>query len=195
MWLINPLILLQGERKYDIYDYWTCCRAKDGEIKKMRIVSGVYKLTNKITGDSFVSCSKNIKRSWKRLMRLTGPIQHPDSLLFYDISRYGASSFTLEVIEETDDLKERTLYWVNQLHPSYNSHRTKEQDEQRKELNERIKKEWLKWYKQWADYLGPKDISKLTLYKGKVRTFNALCDKLHHAGLDHPGKEAKKYLL
>ena len=161
----------------------------------MRIVSGVYKLTSKITGDSFVSCSKNIEQSWKRLISLTDWMRHSNSLLYYDLSRYGASSFTFEVIEETDDLKKRRLYWVNQLHPSYNSPRTKEQDKKRKELNERIKKEWLKWYKQWADYLGPKDTTKLTLYKGKVRTFNALCDKLHHAGLDHPGKEAKKYLL
>ena len=127
-------------------------------------------------------------------MCLTGWTRHPNSLLYYDLSRYGPSSFTFEVIEETDDLKERTLYWVNQLHPSYNRPRTKEQDEKRKELNERIKKEWLKFRKVNYPYLNSNSL-KVTLYKGTVRTFNALYDKFHHDGLAKPEKEAKKYLL
>lgn len=159
-------------------------------------VSGVYKITNIITGDCFISCSKNIERNWRKYMNLTGWNQHPDSLLYYDISRYGPSSFTMEIIEETNNLTERRLYWINQLHPSYNNPRTKEQDEKRKELNERIKKGWVEWYElNWAPYIDSKDYTKLTLYKGKVRTFNGLCNKFRHDGLDKPEKEAKKYLL
>lgn len=160
----------------------------------MRIVSGVYKLTNKITGDCFISSSKDIKRSWKMLIRLTVPTQHKNSLLYYDLSRYGANSFTFEVIEETDNLRGRWLYWVNQLHPSYNSPRTKEQDEKRRELNKRIKKEWLKFRRVNYPYLNSNSL-KVTLYKGTVRTFQGLCDKFHHDGLAKPGREAKKYLL
>lgn len=42
---------------------------------------------------------------------------------------------------------------------------------------------------------GPKDYTKLTLYKGKIRTFSGLCDKFRRAGLDYSAQEAKKYIL
>ena len=54
-------------------------------------------------------------------------------------------SFTFDIIEETDNLREREQYYIEQLKPSYNNYRAKGWNTKRyKETSKQYKKEWYK---------------------------------------------------
>ena len=163
---------------------------------KQNKISGVYKITNNITGDFYIGSSKDIKRRWTRHKNPSVRAQQPNSRLYKDIAYYGLDNFTFEIIEETDNLKEREQYWIDQLKPSYNKYRAKGQDIERcKEARRQCYKEWYKAHRneQLANYKAYNN--KLCLYEGEVLTLNALNLRLRRQGIANPCKEAKKYLL
>jgi group I intron endonuclease len=80
---------------------------------------GIYKITNNITGQSYIGQSKNIANRFK------AHIQHNDTLLSKDIKKYGKENFTFEVLEEctVDKLDEREDYYIlkyDTIHTGYN---------------------------------------------------------------------------
>lgn len=87
----------------------------------MNKISGVYKITNKITGDFYIGSSKDIKRRWITHKSPSAWARQSNSKLYKDMMQYGLNNFTFEVIEETDILKEREQYWIDEYMPSYNS--------------------------------------------------------------------------
>lgn len=106
-------------------------------------ISGVYKITNNITGEFYIGSSKNIKHRWAHHKSPSMWKQHPNSKLYKDMAQYGRDNFTIEVIEETADLKEREQHWIEQLNPSYNNYQAKGIDIERyKETHRRCRKEW-----------------------------------------------------
>ena len=108
-------------------------------------IAGVYKITNNITGDFYIGSSKNIERRWTRHKNPSVQAQQPNSRLYKDIAYYGLDNFTFEIIEETDNLKDREQYWIDQLKPSYNNYRAKGQDIERcKEARRRAQKTYRK---------------------------------------------------
>ncbi len=83
---------------------------------------GVYKITNLDTGDFYIGQSKNINRRWKE--HFSRWIASAHSQKFQDdINQYGEAGFSFQVIEECEPeiLLERERYWINTLHPSYNT--------------------------------------------------------------------------
>ena len=108
-------------------------------------ISGVYKITNNITGDFYVGSSKDIKYRWANHKSPSMWKQHPNSKLYRDMAQYGRDNFTIEVIEETADLKEREQYWIEQLNPSYNNNWAQGWNTERyKEAHKQCCKEWYK---------------------------------------------------
>ena len=83
-------------------------------------ISGVYKITNIITGDFYIGSSKDIKLRWNIHKTPYTIKKHPNVKLYKAMSQYGRDNFTIEVIEETDNLREREQYWIEQLKPVYN---------------------------------------------------------------------------
>lgn len=83
---------------------------------------GVYKITNRITGDYYIGQSVCIKDrisahfcNWTR---------SGHSKRFQDaIDKYGRNGFTFQILEECEkaDLVKRERYWINKLHPVYNT--------------------------------------------------------------------------
>ena len=136
-------------------------------------IAGIYKVTNNITGDFYIGSSQNIKQRWHQHKNPAFWKQHPNIKLYKDMAQYGRDNFTIDVIEETADLKEREQYWVDQLKPSYNVRRANGQDTER--------------YKQRGN--------RLCLYKGKTLKLNTLRKKFQRQGIAYPYKEAKKYLM
>ena len=136
-------------------------------------ISGVYKITNKITGDFYIGSSKDIKQRWYQHKNPAFWKQHPNIKLYQIMTQYGRDNFTIEVIEETDNLREREQYWVDQLKPSYNVRRANRQDIER--------------YKQ--------RYNKLCLYKGKILKLSALRKRFQRQGIPNSYMEASKYLL
>ena len=174
-------------------------------------ISGVYKITNIITGEFYIGSSKDIKSRWAKHKCPSMWKLHPNVKLYKSMAKYGLDNFIFEVLEETADLKEREQYYIEQLKPSYNNYRAKGFDTDRyKETSERCYKEWrevnrdrylakLKDYNythrdeilaKSKDYYG-----RLCLYNGETLTLRALSIRFCKQGIPHPTIEAKKYLL
>lgn len=161
-------------------------------------ISGVYKITNTITGDFYIGSSKNIKDRWAAHKCISTWSENPGMKLYQAMAQYGLSNFKFDIIEETDNLKEREQYYIDLLTPSYNSMRANDIDIERsrearrkyrrsekgKENNRKSARKSMKQYN-----------NQLCLYNGKTLTLNALSQKFYYQGIAHPTLEAKKYLL
>lgn len=73
----------------------------------MNKVSGIYKITNNITGDFYIGGSKDIKMRWKDHKSPSKWARWPGMKLYQAFIKYGLDQFKFEVIEETSMLKER----------------------------------------------------------------------------------------
>lgn len=140
-------------------------------------IAGIYKITNNITGDFYIGSSQNIKQRWHQHKNPAFWKQHLNIKLYKDMAQYGKDNFTIDVIEETDSLKEREQYWVDKLKPSYNVRRANGKD--------------IGIYKQRYK----QRYNRLCLYKGKILKLSALIKRFQRQGIAYPYKEAKKYLM
>ena len=170
-------------------------------------ISGVYKITNKITGDFYIGSSQNIKRRWVGHRSPSAHKRQSNSKLYKDMASYGLDNFTFEIIEETADLREREQYWIEQLKPTYNNIRANGHDTERyKEYyeeyyeihrDEKLAKRKDHYYTHRDEILvKSKDYyGRLCLYEGETLTLGALSTRFRRQGIPHFTLEAKKYLL
>lgn len=107
---------------------------------------GVYKITNKLTGECYVGSSKDIKLRWQCHKKPSSWKKQPNSMLYQDFQKYGLDKFTIEVIEECDkaDLRIREDYYIQELKPSYNIIRAYNPD-----YNKQHYWNCLDYYQQW----------------------------------------------
>ena len=160
------------------------------------MTSGVYKITNKITGDFYIGSSKNIKRRWYGHKCCSSWERNPNVKLYQAFIKYGLNNFTFEVLEETADLREREQHWIKRLKPTYNDrHADGYNTERRKETIIRCSKEWCKSHRNEKLTKNKVYYSRLCLYEGETLTLGTLSKRLCRQGIANPCKEAKKYLL
>lgn len=157
-------------------------------------ISGVYKITNNITGDFYIGSSRHVKHRWYDHRCSFTWKRHLNSKLYLDFQKYGLDNFTFEIVEKTDMLKEREQYFIDLLKPTYNNNRANGVDVERK-------KEYNKKY-QHTDQgknihreSNKKYFNRLCLYEGKTLTLSALKSRFYRQGIPHPTQNAKKYLL
>ena len=88
-------------------------------------VKGIYKITNKITGECYIGQSKNIYKRWmQHCYKCYG---NENEKFARAIRRYGLPNFTFEVVEYCDTkdaLDDREMYWIkyyNSYNKGYNS--------------------------------------------------------------------------
>ena len=174
-------------------------------------ISGVYKITNNITGDFYIGSSKNIKNRWADHRSPSVWKLRPGMKLYQAFIKYGLNNFTFDIIEETAELHNREQYYIEQLNPSYNSNRAKGQNTERyKETNKRCCKEYyeihrdemLTYSKAYRQAHRDECLAKtkecnsrLCFYEGETLTLNALSKRFHRQGIPHPTLEARKYLI
>ena len=152
-------------------------------MKKMSKISAVYKITNTVTGDFYIGSRNNIKKSLANHKYQSVWISIPNDQIYQDIQKYGIDKFELEILAEVEpeQLKETKQKFIETLKPTYNNYNAKGLNvERRKEYN----KEYIKEYN-----------NKLCSYNGKTLTLCALSMRFQRSGVEHPVKEAKKYLL
>ena len=162
----------------------------------MNKISGVYKITNKVTSDFYIGSSKNIKARWANHKCTSNWSNHPGTVLYKAFSEYGLNNFLFEIIEETNNLKEREQYYIDLLKPSYNIMNANGIDiKRRKETNRKALMKWDKLHH--IEKLTYQKVynSKLCLYEGETLTLCALSTRFHRYGMANPTKEAKKYLI
>lgn len=173
----------------------------------MNKISGVYKITNKITNDCYIGSSNNIKRRWAQHKSPSTWAIRPGMMLYQAFSEYGLNNFTFEIIEETTNLHEREQYFIDLLNPSYNSNRAKGLDKEKfkkslkayykdhkKKIIENVK-EYHKFNSdKWNNYQKEYQ-NKICLFQDETLTLAALYHRFRKQKIAHPFREAKKYLI
>ena len=159
-------------------------------------ISAVYKITNVITGDFYIGSSKNVKSRWANHKCQSVWNRYKNNPMYLDMKNYGIDKFELEILEEVEieQLKETEQKFIETLKPTYNRNRADGWDVER--------------YKEWQEEYRKTDKSKeyqkqyqleyenqLCLYNGEILTLQALRTRFRKAGIPHPVKEAKKYLI
>ena len=174
-------------------------------------ISGVYKITNNITGDFYIGSSKNIEKRWTDHKSISVWKRRPGMKLYQAFIKYGLDNFTFEVIERTDNLREREQYWIEHLKPTYNDRHAEGYNTERyKETNKRCCKEYyeihrdeqLAYSKAYRQAHRDECLarmkecnSRLCFYEGETLTLNALRKRFCRQGIPQPTLEAKKYLI
>ena len=88
---------------------------------------GIYKITNKINGHSYIGLSKDIEKRFSEHKSKAIHSNKKDDLdkaLYRAMRKYGIDNFSYEIIEECpkEKLKEREIYWISY----YNTYENRE---------------------------------------------------------------------
>ena len=159
-------------------------------------ISGVYKITNTITGDFYIGSSNDVKRRWAAHKCQSKWNECPNSQLYQDIQKYGVDKFEFQVLEEVEpgSLKVAEQQFIETLKPTYNQMNANGLDiERRKEYNKEYKKS--DKGKESQKKAVNKYQNQLCIYNGETLTLRALYKRFKRQGIEHPIQEAKKYLL
>lgn len=83
---------------------------------------GVYRITNKLTGDCYVGQSKHIEERWKEHFCKSYGARHSGKFQ-NAINKYGKDGFTFEILEECPKsmLFEKERFYIELLKPTYNT--------------------------------------------------------------------------
>lgn len=78
---------------------------------------GIYKITNKINGNSYIGASINIEKRWKNHLQRAndGWNKEYDKALYKAIRKYGIDNFELKILENCTPelLCEREVFWIS----------------------------------------------------------------------------------
>ena len=175
--------------------------------------NAVYKITNTITGDFYIGSSKDVKSRWKNHKCPSTWNKCPNNPMYLDMLKYGVDKFEFDILCEVESeyLKETEQKFIETLKPTYNNYNAKglnieRQKEYMKEYNKEYHKydkykEYIKKYKRSNKYkkyrkeYDNKYYNQLCCYNGETLTLNALRIRFQKSGIEHPTKEAKKYLI
>ena len=161
----------------------------------MNRISGVYKITNTVTGDFYIGSSKNVKDRWVSHKCLSTWKRYTNSPLYQDIQKYGVDKFRFQILAPVmeEHLKQVEQEYIKMLRPTYNSNNAKGIDiERHKDYQKEYQKEYRKSDKckeHQKEYR-----NQLCVYNGETLTLNALRRRFQRAGIPNPTLEAKKYL-
>ena len=146
-------------------------------------ISGVYKITNTVTGDFYIGSSKDVKKRWKQHKKSSVWKYYPNNPMYQDMKKYGVENFDFQILEEVeiDKLKESEQQLIEKMHPTYNSYNANGLDINR--------------YKKSHRKASNKYNNQLCCYNNEKMTLAALSTRFRRAGIKNPTIEAKKYLI
>ena len=160
------------------------------------IISGIYKITNKITGDFYIGSSKNIKERWASHKWQSTWNRFPNNPMYQDMKKYGTDSFVFEILEivEPEELKVTEQQFIETLKPAYNQMNANGIDVDK---YKKYQKEYEKTDKGKESHrkASNKYNNQLCCYNNETLTLHALRTRFRSQGLSNPTAEAKKYLL
>lgn len=153
-------------------------------------ISGVYKITNTVTGEFYIGSSRNIMLRWAIHKSPSTWKECLNSRLYQDMEKYGKSQFALEIVEETNSLREREQYFIGLLQPTYNTIRASGHDLDKYKSSRRKYQKSEKGKNTKKDYN-----NRLCEYNGKTLTLAALNCRFRRRNIPNALQEAKKYLI
>ena len=71
----------------------------------MKKISGIYKITNTVTGDFYIGSSKNVKHRWANHKSPSRWKQYKNNSMYLDMQEYGVEKFVFEVLEVVEEGK------------------------------------------------------------------------------------------
>lgn len=171
--------------------------------------SGVYKITNTVTGDFYIGSSKDVKQRWASHKKPSTWKNNPNKQLYKDMQKYGTDKFELQILEEVkpEQLKEAEQQFIEMLKPTYNDRnangwdtgrRKEHKKEYNKEYYQQNREKRIEHQKEYYQQNRKKQIeykNQTCFYNGETLTLNALVIRFIKVGIEHPTKEAKKYLI
>lgn len=80
----------------------------------------IYKIENEVNGKIYVGSSKDGRKRYLKHLSTLRKSRHHNIHLQRAFDKYGEDVFSYSVIEETEDLFERELFWIKSLDPDYN---------------------------------------------------------------------------
>jgi group I intron endonuclease len=91
-------------------------------IKENENKSGIYRWTNKYTGDTYIGQSINLSARFIHCFNTSYLTSKKQLIISRALIKYGYSGFSLEILEfcEKSDLLEREQYYLDLLKPEYN---------------------------------------------------------------------------
>lgn len=79
----------------------------------------IYQITNTVNGKFYIG--KTTKSAEERLRKHIYNARHgTETYLYRAMRKYGEDSFSISIIEETSDLNDREMFWIQTLNPDYN---------------------------------------------------------------------------
>ena len=164
------------------------------------IISGIYKITNTVTGDFYIGSSNDVKQRWVNHKCPSRWKQHPNNPMYIDMKKYGVDKFEFQVIAEVEaeQLKEKEQQIIETLKPTYNKCNAKGLNvDKYKEYQKDYQKDYQKSNKgkESRRKAHNKYYNQLCSYNGETLTLRALIMRFRKAGLSNPTAEAKKYLI
>ena len=146
-------------------------------------ISGVYKITNTITGDFYIGSSKDVKQRWRSHKKPSTWKRCKNNPMYLDFQKFGVNNFVFEILAEAEEgsLKEAEQQFIEKLKPTYNNYYANGLDiERRKEACRKASRKYN---------------SQLCYFNNEILTLCALQTRFKRMGIPHPQIEAKKYLL
>ena len=162
----------------------------------MKKISGIYKITNTVTGDFYIGSSKNVRRRWAAHKWPSTWNEQPNSQLYYDFQKYGVENFEFEILAEVEPekLKEAEQEFIETLKPTYNNRNANGFDfDKFKDYQKQYKK--TDKYKEYQKEYQKEYHNQLCYYNGETLTLCALATRFYRAGISNPTAEAKKYII
>lgn len=175
-------------------------------------MTGIYKITNTITKDTYIGSSKNISKRWKEHSRRIKEPNSPEynKPLYVAMREFGFDNFQLEIIEEIpeydkEQLHSREQYWIEQLHPTYNclkaytglnkSEYSKQYRKDNIEVLLKYGEAYRKQHREEAKKYAYEYNHRLCNYNGEIINLVSLAGRFRRAGITKAATEAKKYLI
>ena len=155
-------------------------------------ISGIYKITNTITGEFYIGSSKNVKRRWTAHKCKSTWKRYSNNQLYQDMRKYGIEKFDFQLLEVAEEgkLKVTEQYFIELLKPTYNQMNANGLNIERKKEYEKSEKGKESHKKARNKYQ-----NQLCCYNGETLTLDALRKRFRRRGIEHPVLEAKKYLI
>lgn len=146
------------------------------------MITGVYLIKNKLTGDCYVGSSiKSIEDRWRYHRRDLNGNKHHSSRLQNSWNKYGSEQFEFSIVEECSPVLciEREQHFIDTLNPSFNMNPTagncfgrKFSSESKQKMSESAKKRGLNDFllnqqksKAIFNNIGEKQCTKCTIFK------------------------------
>lgn len=156
----------------------------------MSKIIGVYKITNTVTGDTYVGSSIDVHRRW--LHHKSPSIwANKTNKMYVDMQTYGVDKFKFIMLFPVEEqyLKQVEQEAIELFNPTYNRFRAKIENPESYQTDyyEEHKNQKLEYAKSLAH--------KMCNYNGETLTFGALKERFRRMNFEHPTLEAKKYLI